>query len=323
VVTDVHRHLVPEPLAALLFGRPEYGVERGPGAGEVSIGGRLFRLSADFFEADRQRTAMQALGVDRAVLSLATPFLAPHLDAAAARTAATACNDGFAALIGPVWDAWAFLPLQDPAFAARELERRVAQGFVGGHIATSCGGAYLPDPQFTPLIEAAVALDVPLFLHPADPPGRDRTADYELTVVAGYMFESTVSILRMVCSGFLDRWPRLKLLVPHVGGYAVTLRSRMQREVDTNPDILLQAPVGDYLRRLWFDTICFEPGVLSAVADIVGAERLLLGSDAPFPLGEPDPVGFVSRSLDAAALPGVFDANAARLFHRDGGVSPI
>jgi aminocarboxymuconate-semialdehyde decarboxylase len=322
MITDVHRHLVPPELAILLFARPEYGVERRSSAGDainLSVGGRLFRLSRDFFEPDRQHTAMRALGVDRAVLSLATPFLAPHLNADAARAAATACNDGFARLIAEPtspWDAWAFLPLQDPAFCARELERRVAQGFRGGHIATSCNGAYLPDPVYTPLIEAAVALDVPLFMHPTDPPGRDRTENYELSVVAGYLFESTISVLRMVCSGFLDRWPSLKLLVPHAGGFAVTLRARMQREIDTNPDIVLRAPLGDYLRRLWFDTICFEPAVLAAVAEIVGTDHLVLGSDAPFPLGESDPVGFVRRGLSAAALPAVLETNWAALMRR-------
>jgi aminocarboxymuconate-semialdehyde decarboxylase len=319
MITDVHRHLVPSELASLLFSRPEYGVERLRAEGhgiDVTVNGRLFRLSREFFEAERQYNAMRAQGIDHAVLSLATPFLAPQIGADAARAAATTCNDGFGGLIaqaGSTWDAWAFLPLQDPAFCARELEQRVAQGFRGGHIATSCNGAYLPDPRYTPLIEAAVALDVPLFMHPADPPGRDRTEDYQLTVVAGYLFESTVSVLRMVCSGFLDRWPTLKLLVPHVGGYAVTLRDRMQREVDTNPDIVLAAPVGDYLRRLWFDTICFEPAVLAAVAEIVGTNHLLLGSDAPFALGEPDPVGFVRRSLPQAALPAVFETNWAAL----------
>jgi len=315
MVLDVHRHLVPPELAALLFDRPEYGVVRRRVEGDdidVTVGGTLFRLSRDFFEPERQRAAMTRLGIDRAVLSLATPFLAPNLGNAAATAAASACNDGFARLLGD-WDAWAFLPLQDPEFCARELEYRVGQGFVGGHIATSSQGAYLPDPRHTPLIEAAVALDVPLFLHPADPPGRDRTGDYELTVVAGYMFESTIGVLRMVCSGFLDRWPTLKLLIPHAGGFAVTLRARMQREVDTNPDIArrLQMPVGDYLRRLWFDTICFEPGMLATVAEIVGADRLLLGSDAPFPLGEPDPVGFVQRSLPAD---GILQDNAKMLF---------
>ena len=97
--------------------------------------------------------------------------------------------------------------MQDPVAAAAELRRCVRErGFVGGHVATNVRGTYLPDEAFRPIFEAASELDVPLFLHPVDPPGRDRTGDYELTVVAGYLFDSTINILRMICSNFLDRY---------------------------------------------------------------------------------------------------------------------
>jgi aminocarboxymuconate-semialdehyde decarboxylase len=324
MATDIHRHLVPPALYAEILRRPAYALEEVARQGDsidVLIRGLPYRLNDRFFDAALQAGDMDALGIDEAILSLATPFLGPHVPADAASAAATLCNDAYADMVGAAgrWRAWAFLPLHDPAFAARELQRRMAQpGFVGGHIATSHQGAYLPDARYTPLVEAAVALDVPLFLHPADPPGRDRTGDYELSVVAGYLFESTVGILRMVCSGFLDRWPTLKLVVPHAGGFAPLLRARMQREVDTNPELArtLAAPVGDYLRRFWFDSICFEPAWLQAVTQILPLDQLLLGSDAPFPLGEPDPVGFLRRSLPAEALPGVFGGNLARLLAR-------
>src|SRR5258708_8706088 len=77
------------------------------------------------------------------------------------------------------------------------------------------------------------------------------------------------------------------------------LGNRMQREVDTNPQLSAALPrkIGDYLRRLYFDTVCFEPDYLSFATGVVSPEHLLLGSDAPFPLGEPDPVNFVRRAL--------------------------
>ena len=107
-------------------------------------------------------------------------------------------------------------------------------GFVGGHIASNVRGVYLHDAQFEPIYRAALDLGVPLFVHPADPPGKERTREYELTVVAGYLFDNTINILKMVCSGFLDRWPRLKLICAHTGAFSLVLRARMQREVDTN-----------------------------------------------------------------------------------------
>ena len=156
------------------------------------------------------------------------------------------------------------------------------------------------------MFESAADLDVPFFLHPADPTGKEPSSDYELTIVAGYLFDSTINIFRMICSNFLDRYDGLKLVCAHTGAFSLMLRNRMQREVDTNPTLSQSLPhqVGDYLRRLYFDTVCFEPDYLRFATSIVPAEHLLLGSDAPFPLGEPDPVNFVRKALppDQATL---------------------
>jgi len=112
---------------------------------------------------------------------------------------------------------------------------------------------------------------VPLFVHPVDPPGKDRTSDYELTVVAGYPFDSTINVFRMICSNFLDRYGDLKLVIAHTGAFSLMLRNRMQREVDTNATLSHSLPrkVGDYLRGLYFDTVCFEPDYLRMAAGIV------------------------------------------------------
>jgi aminocarboxymuconate-semialdehyde decarboxylase len=206
--------------------------------------------------------------------------------------------------------------MQDPKAAALELRRCVRDhGFVGGHIASNVRGVYLHDARFEPIFQTAVDLNVPLFVHPADPLGKDRTKEYELTIVAGYLFDNTINILNMICSGFLDRWPTLKLVCAHAGAFSPILRARMQREVDTNPQLssTLKMPVGDYLRRLYFDTICFEPVILRYVADVVPVEHLMLGSDAPFPLGEPDPVNFVRNALPADQVDLILSRNFDRM----------
>jgi aminocarboxymuconate-semialdehyde decarboxylase len=206
--------------------------------------------------------------------------------------------------------------MQDPAAAAAELRRCVREhGFIGGHVATNVRGTYLADATFRPIFDAAQELDVPLFLHPADPPGRDRTGDYELTVVAGYLFDSTINILRMACSGFLDRYASLKLVCAHTGAYSLMLRNRMQREIDTNATLsrTVSRKVGDYLRDLYFDTVCFEADYLRFAMAIVSPEHFLLGSDAPFPLGEPDPVNFVRRAMPADKAELALSENFARL----------
>ena len=322
MVTDIHCHFIPPGHFRFVQRRPEFEVSVIAADSEnitLRSRGMDYRLNQTFFEPERQVARMHALGIDRSVVSLATPLVNYYVEPKLAMEAARLCNDGFAELAAGNkgrFAAWAFLPMQDPAAAAHELRRCVREhGFVGGHVATNVRGTYLPDECFRPIFDAARELDVPLFLHPADPPGRDRTGDYELTVVAGYLFDTTVNVFRMICSTFLDRCPRLKLVCAHTGAYSLMLRNRMQREVDTNPDLsrTLSASIGEYLRTLYFDTVCFEPEYLRFVTTVVPPENLLLGSDAPFPLGEPDPVNFVRRALPPAHADMALSGNFKRL----------
>lgn len=322
MITDIHCHFIPQDYFAFVRNQPDFAVSLGRSEGEsitVRCRGLDYGLNPVFFEPDRQIARMDRLGIERAVVSLATPLVNYYVDAKLALHAARLCNDGFAALIAanPArLAAWAFLPMQDPAAAAQELRRCVREhGFIGGHVATNVRGTYLSDESFQPIFDAANELDVPLFLHPADPPGRERTGEFELTVVAGYLFDTTINIFRMICTNFLDRYDRLKLVCAHTGAYSLMLRNRMQREVDTNPLLShrLRRKVGDYLRGLFFDTVCFEPDYLRFAASVVPVEQFLLGSDAPFPLGEPDPVNFVRRSLPGAQAELALRGNFRRL----------
>lgn len=306
MITDIHCHFIPQDYFAFVRGHNEFAVSVGPTAGEtitVLCRGLEYGLNAVFFEPSRQIARMEKLGIDRTVVSLATPLVNYYVEPTLALQAARLCNDGFAQLVSadPArFAAWAFLPMQEPYLAAQELRRCVREyGFVGGHVATNVRGTYLPHESFQPIFDAARELDVPLFLHPADPPGRDRTGEFELTVVAGYLFDTTINIFRMICSNFLERYSSVKLVCAHTGAYSLMLGNRMQREVDTNPVLSrsMKKKVGDYLRGLFFDTVCFEPEYLRFATTIVPAEQFLLGSDAPFPLGEPDPVNFVRKAL--------------------------
>jgi aminocarboxymuconate-semialdehyde decarboxylase len=251
---------------------------------------------------------------------LATPFIDYYLDGPLAVRAARIFNDSLAVAIANEtkrFGGWAFLPLQDPGAAAAELRRCVRElGFVGGHVASNVRGTYLHSDVFRPVYEAALDLDVPLFVHPADPAGKERTRDYELTVVAGYLFDNTINILNIVCSGFLDSWPNLKLVFAHTGAFSLVLRARMQCEVDTNPRHPyghLQRSVGEYLSQLYFDTACFDPAILRFATTVVPVEHFVMGSDAPFPLVVPNPVSFVQEALPREAADMILHRNFDRL----------
>ncbi len=322
MILDMHCHFVPPDYFALVKSRPDFDVREVERKGErqdIVVRGVRHALNDTFFHAAPQIARMDKLGIDRTVVSLATPLINYFSEAGLAIEAAQVCNDGFARLVKSDprrFAAWAFLPMQDPVAAAAELKRCVREhGFVGGHIATNVRGANLPDEQFAPVCEMAQELGVPLFIHPADPAGKERTAEFELTVIAGYMFDTTINVYRMICSGFLDRYPRLQLVCAHTGGYALMLRGRMQCEVEKNPAMqrTLQRPVGDYLARLYYDTAGFEEGYNSFAASIVPPEQLLFGTDAPFLLVLADPIGFVRRSIPGAAGEAVLGANFERL----------
>jgi aminocarboxymuconate-semialdehyde decarboxylase len=322
MITDIHRHFVPDAFFDFVCRRPEFQVvvkRREGDCIDTDIRGMHFGLNTTFFDLGKQFEQMDRDGVEGAVLSLATPFIDYNHDGGFALETAVRYNDSLAEAISAHAErcrAWAFLPMQNPEAAADELRRCVRQyGFIGGHIASNVRGVYLHDPMFEPVLRAALDLNVPLFVHPADPAGKERTRDFELTVVAGYLFDSTINILRMICSGFLDHWPRLKLVCAHTGAFSLALRARMQREIDTNPSIAanLTRPVGEYLRQLYFDSVCFEPGMLRYAADVVPADHIMLGSDAPFPLGEADPVGFVRRSLPSPQAEAILSRNLDRL----------
>lgn len=306
MITDMHCHFVPDEFFRFAASRDEFAIKVKRREGDLvdlDIRGMHFGLNTTFFDLGKQIERMRRDGVERTILSLATPFIDYHLDGRIATEAARVYNDALAGAISgdrKRFGGWAILPMQDPTSAAEELRRCVRDhGFVGGHIASNVRGVYLNDEQFEPIVRAAIDLNVPLFVHPADPLGKDRTREYELTIVAGYLFDNTINILKMICSGFLDKWPALKLVCAHAGAFSPVLRARMQREVDTNAQLqqTLKMPVGDYLKRLYFDSICFEPAILRYVTDVVSVERIMLGSDSPFPLGEPDPVNFVRSAL--------------------------
>jgi len=308
MITDVHVHHVPEAFVRLVEKAAPYCISRAAPRGEgvgLRVGQLEFALTRTFFDPERLVARMGQMRVDRAVLSLATPFVNFDVPASLGIEAAQLYNDEIASLRKAMpdrFDAWAYLPMQDADAAAKELRRAVKNlGASGGYLPSNVKGRYLDAKEFAPVFAMAAELGVPLMMHPSNPPARERMANYELAVVAGYLFDTTLNIFNMIFGGLFDRFPKLKVYCTHLGGYAPLLHARMQRELDTNPALAarLQRPLRDYLRSIYFDTICFDPAYVRAAIEsgAVMPSHLLLGSDTPFPLGEPDPVGFIERSF--------------------------
>jgi aminocarboxymuconate-semialdehyde decarboxylase len=328
MITDIHVHHVPEPFARFVEKAVPYRMHREPASDEtvtVTIGELKYGLNRTFFDPERLIKRMQEMRVDHAVLSLATPFVKFDVPASLGIEAAQLYNDEIARMHRAApdrFDGWAFLPMQDPGAAAKELRRAVCKlDLIGGYLPSNVNGRYLDSEDFAPIFDAAAELDVPLMVHPSNPPARERMADHELAVVSGYLFDTTLNIFHMIFGGLLDRHPGLRLCCTHLGGFAPFLRARMQRELDTNPGLAarLKRPLSAYLRSIYYDTICFDPVYLRAALESDGVDlaRLVLGSDTPFPLGEPDPVGFIQRSFRgerSETADAILHRNASHLF---------
>jgi aminocarboxymuconate-semialdehyde decarboxylase len=327
--TDIHVHHVPPAFLRFVERAAAYAIQLDKPRGDdvqLAVGSLSYRLTRSFFDIDRLVARLSSMRVERAVLSVATPFVRFDVPASLALETAQLYNDAIAAVRNAApdrFEAWAYLPMLDADATARELVRAVKSlGLAGGYLPSNVNGRYLDGEEFAPIFATAAELDAPLFIHPSNPPARERMDQYELPVVAGYLFDTTINIFNIIFAGLFDRFPRLRVCCAHLGGYAPLLQARMQRELDTNSELAsrLQRPLGDYLRAIYYDTICFEPWYLRAAVEskAVDPTRLLLGSDTPFPLGEPDPVGFIERTYGETApdlAANILRNNAARLLN--------
>jgi predicted TIM-barrel fold metal-dependent hydrolase len=207
-------------------------------------------------------------------------------------------NDRMARLISAQperFAAFAHLPMRSPSAAADELERAVVEGGLkGALISGTIGGKFLDAPEFEPVLACAERLDVPLYIHPGVPPHAVRAAYYDelpdeasfMLAIAGWGWhaEVAVHILRLALSGALDRHPRLKLLIGHMGEGLPTMMERVERVFSAYSSTHLERNVARAIvEQVWVSTSGFSsmPAFLAAFMTF-GANRLLFSVDYPF-----------------------------------------
>lgn len=194
----------------------------------------------------------------------------------------------------------ASVPLQDARRAARELEYGIKQcGAVGCVLGANINDVSLGDAPLDEFWAAAVELDVPVFVHPTQPNLPPRTQPHGMMQVVQFTYDTTATVGSLIFSGVLDRFPALNLILSHGGGYfpyQAWRFDRIYRNLQA-PAAPVQAPSA-YLRRFYYDTILYDPTALEYLRDVVGSDRLVLGTDYPFPVFEPAPV----RLLEKTAL---------------------
>ncbi|MGW0704452.1 amidohydrolase family protein [Streptomyces sp. NPDC002643] len=274
----------------------------GPGAGIAGLDAVLAGMEKRLLETGEQRIAdMDAAGIDVQVLSLAGPGGETYPPADAV-TLAREENDRLAEIVKRHPDrlkAFAALPTTaQPEAAADELERAVREyGFKGALVNGSTDGRFLDDERFRPVLERAEALDVPLYLHPGVPPAGVMRAYYDGfspqvnftlgTAAWGWHIDTGLHVLRMILAGAFDRFPRLQIVIGHLGEALPFMLPRANR---TLPPVMtgLSRTITEYVRENVHFTIAgffYVPTFLNTLLE-VGADRILFSVD--YPIGSND-----------------------------------
>lgn len=280
-----------------------------------TIASRLFGLDDRLADMDR-------LGIDIQAISPSPGQYFYFTEPEFGRDLARLVNDGIADAVAQHPDRLVGLgtvPLQNTDLAIAEMRRAVKDlGLRGIEINSNVNGRDLSDAGLRPFFAAAEELGVMLFLHPLGFTQAERLSEHYLNNLIGNPLESTIALSHLIFGGVLEDHPGLKICVAHGGGYLPSYRGRMDHAWRVRPDCRrhISRPPSDYLRKLWFDTLVFDPLQLRALIDAFGTDRLCLGTDYPFDMSEPDPVGFHSGLTEVEQL-AILGGNAAALLGLD------
>ncbi len=212
------------------------------------------------------------------------------------------------------------LPLQNAEFAVTELERCVKQlGLRGVEINTNVNGLNLTDERLglNKVFAKAQELDVVIFLHPGGFSHGDRLTNHYFNNVIGNPLETTVAVSHLIFDGVLERYPKLKFVAAHGGGFLSFYYARMDHAHRARSDchLVIQKKPTSYLKKFYFDTITHDTAMLETLVGNYGADHVLLGTDYPYDMGVDDPVRFIdgAKKLRRADKTLIMGGNAAKL----------
>jgi aminocarboxymuconate-semialdehyde decarboxylase len=317
---DVHTHILPERLPDF---RKVPGGERfvrlerdGPDRARMMIGGSVFReIRSNNWDVDVRLAECEAAGVGVQVLSTVPVLFSYWAEAEPALELARYLNDHIAGVVAAHPARFAglgTLPMQSSDLAIRELDRCVRElGLSGVEIGSNVNGTNLDSPELFPIFEAAASLGAAVFVHPWEMAGRDRMTRYWLPWLVGMPAECALAICSLIFGGVLERLPSLRIGFAHGGGAFPATIGRIAHGFDVRPDLCAvsnDVSPREYLKRIYVDSLVHEPLMLRYLLDLMGPDRIALGSDYPYPLGEARP----GELIDSCGLP---DETRARLLH--------
>jgi aminocarboxymuconate-semialdehyde decarboxylase len=326
MVIDFHSHFVPQrfPDRPAHCAEPAWPAMQpladGSGA-TMWVGDRKFRdFGAYYWDVPGRLATMDANGIDLQVISplpeLFSYWLEPAAGIALTEAMNAACVD-MVAQSGGRLRGMGILALQDPDHAVGQVRRIADMGlsalFAGSHV----NGRSIASETFYPVLAAAEAAGLPLFIHGVRPGLLDRIEGPALmAAVLGIPYEGTTALGGFIATDIFARFPALQIVFAHGGGMIASVIDRMELVWRTFPAMqaTLNEPPTQYARRFWYDSVVFSPVALRHVADRFGADRVIAGTDGPTEIGQTDLPGFIAQTgLPGAARDAILGGNAARL----------
>ncbi len=323
-VIDVHAHAVlPGSLGSAGPAGPELGWTDGAPwfrVGDYVLHGVRYE-GTPFMDVERRVAEMDRYGIDIQLLSPNPLTYFTDLDPALAIGYCRAHNDDLAQIVQRYPNrllAAAQLPMQDIRASITELRRVVNElGMVAAYIDTDPGRT-LDDPALNEFYAAVVDLNVPLFVHPTSigpggPPTDPRLQRFDLDLVIGFAYQETLAIAALIYGGVLDRFPTLDICLSHGGGALEALAGRMARAGAVrswSPQTVRDRGFDSYLRQLWFDTHLHSDRALRGLAELVGTDHLVYGTN--FAGWDADQPGSYPQAGEAD-----LSANASKLLRLD------
>ncbi|MFA7437536.1 amidohydrolase family protein [Castellaniella sp.] len=306
---DIHSHVIPDRFITALKKTPADFLARlethGEHAKVIHDQGYVYPLFAEFRDPQAKLESMDRKGIDISVISPAPPMFYYWADIELALRVAGLVNDGVADMVAahPArLRGMATIPMQHPDAAIAEMERVVREyGFKAVEIGTSIEGAQLSEGRFRPILRRAQELGIFVFAHPYYVGAKAGLEAYYLTNLIGNPLDTTVMVANLMYSGVLDELPDLKICLAHGGGFVPYQIGRLAHGHKVRDETRADSATSprQLLRRFYFDSLVFEPQALRYLIDLVGSDRVCIGTDAPFDMGDEEPAKAIS------AIPGI------------------